>query len=64
MKKIYSILFCTALLAGCSKELLETQPQDRYSEEIYWTSEKNAVAALNGCYAVLKEAGLFGGTFG
>ncbi len=62
MKKIYGILFCTAVLTSCSKELLETQPNDRYSEEIYWTSEKNAVAALNGCYAVLKEAGLFGGT--
>ncbi len=62
MKNIYGLLFCTVLLSGCSKNLLNTQPYDRYTEEIYWTSEKNAVAALNGCYAVLKEDGLFGGT--
>jgi hypothetical protein len=62
MKKIYSILFCTALLSSCSKDLLNTLPKDRYAEEVYWTSEKNATAALNGCYAVLKEDGLFGGT--
>lgn len=62
MKKIYSLVFCTTILFGCSKKLLDTQPNDRYTEDIYWTSEKNAVAALNGCYAVLKEDGLFGGT--
>ena len=62
MKNLYSLLFCSALLLGCSEDLLETQPNDRYSEAIYWTSEKNALAALNGCYAVLKEDGLFGGT--
>ncbi|GEO07257.1 membrane protein [Adhaeribacter aerolatus] len=62
MKKIYGILLSSALLLGCSEDLLDTQPYDRYTETIYWTSEKNAVAALNGCYAVLKEDGLFGGT--
>ena len=62
MKKICSLVFCVTFLFGCSKSLLDTQPNDRYSEEIYWTSEKNAVAALNGCYAVLKEDGVFGGT--
>ncbi len=62
MKKLYSLFICSALLVGCSKNLLDTQPNDRYTEDIYWTSEKNAVAALNGCYAVLKEDGVFGGT--
>ncbi|MEJ7766363.1 MAG: RagB/SusD family nutrient uptake outer membrane protein [Chitinophagaceae bacterium] len=62
MNKIFYLLSCTAFLFGCSKDLLNTQPNDRYTEQIYWTSEKNAVAALNGCYAVLKEDGLFGGT--
>lgn len=62
MKKIYCLLFCIALLTSCKKELLETQPDDRYPEDVYWTTEKNAVAALNGTYAVLKEDGLFGGT--
>src|SRR4051812_5147090 len=62
MKTVFNLLICAALLSGCSKELLNTQPNDRYSEAIYWTSEKNAVAALNGCYAVLKEDGVFGGT--
>lgn len=62
MKKIYSLLLSSTLLFSCSEDILETQPYDRYTEEIYWTSEKNAVAALNGCYAVLKEDGIFGGT--
>lgn len=62
MKKIILVLGAGALLLSCSEDLLETQPNDRYPEAIYWTSEKNALAALNGCYAVLKEDGLFGGT--
>jgi len=62
MKKIFSILLSSALLLSCSEDILETQPYDRYTEETYWTSEKNAVAALNGCYAVLKEDGIYGGT--
>ncbi len=62
MKNIYSVLAIALVFASCSKTLLDTQPNDRYSEEIYWTTEKNAIAALNGCYAVLKEDGLFGGT--
>lgn len=61
MKKL-SILYLigTLLIAGCSKSELDTQPNDRYTEATYWTTEKNAVAALSGCYNALMAEGLFG----
>lgn len=60
MKNLF-ILFVTAvLLAGCTKATFDTQPKDRYTEDTYWTSDKNANAALTGCYQTLTLNGLFG----
>ena len=60
MKKIFFVIISGFVLAGCSKKELNTQPNNSYTEATYWTSEKNAMAALSGCYQVLT----FNGTFG
>src|SRR5687768_3419016 len=62
MKNIF-LTFLTGmlLLAGCTDDSLDTQPNDRYGEETFWTSERNALAALAGCYAVLRHEGIYGG---
>lgn len=60
MKKILTAFVCCLILAGCSKEALDTNPNDKYTEETYWTSEKTAAAALMGCYNMLRANGIFG----
>jgi hypothetical protein len=62
MKNIF-LTFLTGmlLLSGCTDDSLDTQPNDRYGEETFWTSERNALAALAGCYAVLRHEGVYGG---
>lgn len=60
MKKILTAFVCCLVLAGCSKEALDTNPNDKYTEETYWTGEKNAVASLIGCYNMLRANGIFG----
>ncbi|RAK00152.1 putative outer membrane starch-binding protein [Larkinella arboricola] len=62
MKKIIYIVVTGLLLSGCGNDILETQPQDRYTEESFWKSETNVAAAMIGCYTVLRNEGLFGGT--
>lgn len=49
------------MLGGCTTKSLDTIPKDRYTDENYWTTSKNAMAALTGCYAVLKNQGMFDG---
>ncbi|SEI52788.1 Starch-binding associating with outer membrane [Dyadobacter sp. SG02] len=62
LKNILCIALGMLLLAGCGNSILDTQPNDRYSQETFWTSESNAMMGLNGCYSVLRTAGAFGGT--
>ncbi|GEP97253.1 RagB/SusD family nutrient uptake outer membrane protein [Chitinophaga cymbidii] len=61
MKKLHIsyILFSLLIASGCGK-LLDVKPNDRYTTETFWDSEKKAMAGLAGCYAVLHEDGLFG----
>ena len=44
-------LFLAVLLAGCQKNFLDRNPQDAYSNSSLWSSESDALAALNGCYS-------------
>jgi starch-binding outer membrane protein, SusD/RagB family len=60
-KTIYTFLLGALLITGCSDDSLDTTPNDRYTEESFWTSEKNASAGLTGCYAVLRDKGIYGG---
>lgn len=52
MKKISYILslFVSIALTGCQKDFLDRNPKDAYSNASLWSSEKDALAALNGCY--------------
>lgn len=62
MKKLhisYILLFSLLIATGCSK-LLDTTPNDRYTEETFWDSEKKAMAGLAGCYDMLTGNGIFG----
>jgi starch-binding outer membrane protein, SusD/RagB family len=60
MKKLLFLYIIGLVATGCSKNKLDTQPNNSYTSETYWTSEKNAMAALSGCYAVLTFNGIFG----
>lgn len=61
MKNILLLLVLGSLIAaGCNKSLLDTEPNDRYVESNFWTSPEAVNAALTGCYAYLRNAGVFG----
>jgi len=61
MKNILLLLVLGSLIAaGCNKSLLDTEPNDRYVESNFWTSPEAVNAALTGCYAYLRNTGVFG----
>jgi hypothetical protein len=47
---IIAAITAATLLGSCSKDFLERAPQDQLSQSTFWTSEKDAYAALNGIY--------------
>lgn len=56
MKKLTIYMLLTAgLVSGCKDDFLDRTPQDQISSATYWTSEKEALLALNGCYGVLGD---------
>jgi hypothetical protein len=63
MKKIKLIIsiYILTLSFACTDNDLDVIPKDRYTDVNFWTTENNAVAALNGCYAVLRNIGMFDG---
>lgn len=64
MKNITIITALFILLAAgnsCKKDVLDTQPTDKYNEGNFWNSEAAVSAALSGCYNPLTTDGLFGG---
>ena len=60
MKNLALVFVSTLLIMGCAKSELDTQPNDRFTDDVYLTTEKNATAALSGCYNILMANGLFG----
>lgn len=56
-----SVLSLLLFLGGCSDDLLDFQPKDRYTEGNFWASETSATRYLTGCYAVLTYSGMYGG---
>ncbi|WP_207514613.1 RagB/SusD family nutrient uptake outer membrane protein [Longitalea luteola] len=60
MKKLLFVIITGAVLNGCTKKEFDSKPNDRYTQDTYWTSEKNAMAALSGCYQALTFNGIFG----
>lgn len=62
--KYYAILLMTAgslaLLSGC-ESLLDTYPENRYTEDTFWKTETQADAGLTACYTSLRREGIYGG---
>ncbi|WP_051691737.1 RagB/SusD family nutrient uptake outer membrane protein [Pedobacter borealis] len=60
MKKLrYSINISIAIMLltiGCKKNILDVAPQDAYSDKTFWTTKKDVIAAINGCYANWESA--------
>lgn len=49
----YSVTVCMAMMLltiGCKKNILDNAPQDVYSDKTFWTTKKDVMAAVNGCY--------------
>lgn len=62
MKK-YSLLLIaiySLVLTGC-EDLLDTNPENRYTEETFWQTETHADAGLTACYQTLRKEGIYGG---
>lgn len=56
MKRINKLIYIPILamvFGSCKKDLLETLPNDRLSEEIYWRTENDAKLAMNAAYIFL-----------
>lgn len=55
----YILLFALFIASGCTG-LLDVKPNDRYTPETFWDSEKKAMAGLTACYDVLTANGIYG----
>jgi len=58
MKNLINIglfFFITAVTSSCSKNLLETIPNDRISSEIFWKTDHDAQLAANAVYTFLDD---------
>lgn len=58
---IAGLMLTLMITGGCNKDLLDTQPTNKYNEGNFWESEAAVAAALSGCYNPLTTDGLFGG---
>lgn len=47
-------ILCIIFLLSCSKSQLNYTPQDQISTGVFWTSSRDALLALNACYAALQ----------
>lgn len=59
MKKIFSIIFITIILAGCSDDFLNRSSLTSLADDTFWTTEADALMALAGCYSSLQDPYLF-----
>lgn len=58
---IASVLLCLTFMMSCSESLLDIDPTNRYTEDIFWKSETHADAGLAACYQTLRATGIYGG---
>ncbi len=54
MKKIISLFFVTVALSACQKDFLEKKPIVGVTEENFYRTEADAIAAVNAAYATLQ----------
>ena len=57
--KIFLAIIVIASFCGCSKDLLDTIPNDRISTEIFWKTDKDATLAANAVYTYLEGVNIF-----
>ncbi|WP_316820814.1 RagB/SusD family nutrient uptake outer membrane protein [Pedobacter gandavensis] len=54
----YTLLAASIIfLVGCKNDFLDKQPTDKLTNEVFWTSKKDAELALAGCYSTLRTPG-------
>lgn len=58
---LYILAAGIILFNSCSESLLDLNPTNRYTEEIFWQSETQADAGLAACYQTLRATGIYGG---
>lgn len=64
MRKISIIIILAAVIVflnNCSESLLDVNPTNKYTEDIFWKSETQADAGLAACYQTLRATGIYGG---
>ena len=59
--KIFFAIIAIASFSGCSKDLLDTIPNDRISTEIFWKTDKDATLAGMQFIPILRELIFFHG---
>jgi len=60
MKKLlYTFIFASALLAGCSEDFLVRNSPNSISEATFWKTENDVKLAITGCYAVLQNTHMY-----
>ncbi len=52
----YLLLLLVVSQSACKKDFLNKQPLDAYSNSSLWSSQSDALAALNGCYSGWENA--------
>lgn len=50
MKRIFLYIPLWAMMLSCGNNFLDVTPSDKLSDVTFWTSESDAVLALNSCY--------------
>lgn len=57
--RYYILLFLAAGLFSCSRDLLDTVPNDRLSENVFWKTQSDAEVAVNALYRDLDGTNIF-----
>lgn len=54
--KTILLAIAVIVLVSCEENFLDKQPQDKLTNEVFWTSKADAELALAGCYSILRTA--------
>jgi starch-binding outer membrane protein, SusD/RagB family len=57
----YFLAAIIIIMSSCSESLLDLNPTNKYTEDIFWKSETQADAGLAACYQTLRQTGIYGG---
>lgn len=59
---LYCLLLCLLfVINGCGDKFLNVLPEDSITSATFWKTEKDVELALNGVYAVLRDANIYSG---